>query len=104
MRALPLVLLLLVGCKKDDPAPSSDPADPAPEKTPAPAKATEPPPAPPTPAVIDPATFVPIDLSSVKAIADIDAKAPPNAKVTPDRLGFDETEPKGAVIEADGFA
>lgn len=70
---------------------------------PAPGKAAEKKPAPPPAAPVDPATFVEIDLSSVPAIAGATAKAPPGAKLTPDRT-FGSDPVQGAVIEQGDFA
>lgn len=99
--------LALVACGKKDEAPAAKPAPaPAEAAKPAPVPADKPvtPPPAPAPAALDAAAFVPVDLSSVKALANVTAKAPAGATVTPDDPSFNETEPDGAVIAHGDFA
>lgn len=94
----PLAVIASCGSKKEaapakaTPAPAGEVAAPAPPAAPAPV------------AVLDPATFVAVDLAGVPALANVVAVAPSGATVTPDPPDeFGDKQVHGAVITAGEF-
>lgn len=93
-------LALASSCKKKEEAPAkaADPVPAKPEAPPMDQPAKPAPPPTPTAAPIDPATFVPIDVSGVAALAKVTIKGPPGANVTADEPHFGKDKPEGVTI------